>query len=131
METLGNRIKDLRNNLGITQNDIATWLNASRQSVSNWETDKADLSGEQLAIIINHTNVNADWLLTGRGEMFGGGNVTQSIDNVSNKLGVANVSNVNNGNLDKMHELELKVANLEGELRAKNSILDSFMKNFK
>lgn len=155
METLGNRIRELRNNLSITQADIATWLNASRQSVSNWETDKADLSGQQLAIIICNTNVNADWLLTGRGKMFMNTNNPTTNNNFNGKDSTNSNSNIysekNDGviqapiNINNSNEVEVlkerislmseqledaksQIKEKDSQIRALHSLLDKLTK---
>ena len=41
MNTVGNNIKHFRKKQGLSQEDIATELHVTRQTVSNWETGKA------------------------------------------------------------------------------------------
>ncbi len=41
MNTVGNNIKHFRRKQGLSQEDLATELHVTRQTVSNWETGKA------------------------------------------------------------------------------------------
>jgi len=62
--TLGQRLKKVRVNKGYSQNDVATFLNISRQSISRWETDKAYPDIDNLVELSKYYEVSIDELLT-------------------------------------------------------------------
>ena len=61
--TLGERIKQLRNEAGIGQNKLAADLHVSNASISYWETAKQDPTAEAIFKIAQYFNVSADYLL--------------------------------------------------------------------
>ena len=68
---MGERILELIEALGISQNKFARILNTSSSRISNIARGRNNPDSQILADIIqNFTNVNARWLLTGDGEMF-------------------------------------------------------------
>lgn len=70
METQGQRIKKIRTSLGLTQTALGADLKMSKQYFSKAETDSIVLNNKQLVILCVDHNVNINYLLTGRGEMF-------------------------------------------------------------
>lgn len=60
---LGERIKYLRNEKGIGQNQLAKDLQLSNASVSYWETGKQEPSAEAIFKLANYFNISADYLL--------------------------------------------------------------------
>ncbi len=65
MESVGNRIKRLRKALGFTQAKLATKLGIKAPSVVQWESDKTNLSGENLLSAAKVLGVTPDYLLYG------------------------------------------------------------------
>ena len=63
IKSLGNRIKELRKQQGITQNELAGLLNVSFQAVSNWERGIAPPDIDNLCRIASHFNILVDDLL--------------------------------------------------------------------
>jgi len=63
MELLGDRIKLLRKEQGITQEQLADYLNVSRQSVTGYENDGVEPSLNVLIKIADKFNISADYLL--------------------------------------------------------------------
>lgn len=65
--TLGEKIWRLRENRHMSQEELAEELGVSRQTVSNWENDKAVLDAEKLAKLCTVFGVSADDMLKGEG----------------------------------------------------------------
>ena len=59
---IGKRIKALRKNKNITQNELAEVLNVSLQSVSKWETGNSIPDVELLPIIARYLGITMDEL---------------------------------------------------------------------
>ncbi|MBR4021955.1 MAG: helix-turn-helix transcriptional regulator [Ruminococcus sp.] len=59
----GERIKELRLNLGLNQVEFSKLLNVTKQSVSNWENNNILPSIDMLINISKKFSVSADYLL--------------------------------------------------------------------
>lgn len=57
------RIRDLREDKGLSQQDIAKILKTTQQQYSKIEMGKSDISGEKLILLAKFYNVSADYLL--------------------------------------------------------------------
>lgn len=68
--TQGERLKDLRRELKLTQDGLGDFFNVSKQVVSNLEADRILLNNEKLVSLCENFNVNISWLLCGKGTMF-------------------------------------------------------------
>ena len=62
---LGKRLKEYRNRLGITQDDLAEKLYVSRQTVSAWENDKTYPDIHSLLMLSDLFDVSLDTLVKG------------------------------------------------------------------
>lgn len=60
---LGDSIRELRQNRGISQVALAMALGVTKQSVSNWENDNIQPSIEMLVKIAKYFSVSTDYLL--------------------------------------------------------------------
>lgn len=58
-----NRLKELRNEKGLLQSDIAKIINKSDRTVGFYETEERDMGTETLAILSSFFNVSIDYLL--------------------------------------------------------------------
>jgi SOS-response transcriptional repressor LexA len=63
------RLREIRETLGLKIAEFARQLNIPRSTLVGWEEGKT-VSIEVLKPLENVFNVNIDWLLTGKGEMF-------------------------------------------------------------
>lgn len=63
--TLGERIKDLRRQHGLSQEQLADKLNVSRQAVQKWEANVNEPSIDTIKCIACYFNVNYEYLLNG------------------------------------------------------------------
>lgn len=59
----GTRLKELREQKGETQAQLADVLDVSQQAVGKWELDKASPDDNMLIKIANHYGVSIDYLL--------------------------------------------------------------------
>ena len=70
METVGERIRLMRKQLNMTQEQMAQRLGIGKAALSMIETGKARLSARNKNILVQDFNVNPDWIDTGEGKMF-------------------------------------------------------------
>lgn len=64
------RIKQLRKELKLTQEEFADRAGMKRSTLSKYENGENVPSATAFALICKEFNVNEDWLRTGEGEMF-------------------------------------------------------------
>jgi transcriptional regulator with XRE-family HTH domain len=67
------RIKEARENKGISQRELVKRLGINQTSLVHYETGKREPRIGYLIGLIRETGVNGNWLLTGKGEMYGEG----------------------------------------------------------
>ena len=70
METIGGRVRIIRKQLDLTQEQLAQQLGIGKAALSMIETGKAGLSTRNKNILVQDLNVNPDWIETGKGRMF-------------------------------------------------------------
>ncbi|EKQ56336.1 MULTISPECIES: helix-turn-helix transcriptional regulator [unclassified Clostridium] len=63
MNTLGDRLRDLRNEIKLEQKEFAKILNVHKGTVSNWENNKRSPDKEMISKIASYFNVTTDYLL--------------------------------------------------------------------
>lgn len=68
--TLGERIKKLRRELDLTQQEFATKIGSVQNTITGYETGRRVPSNQVISLICREFNVNETWLRTGEGEMF-------------------------------------------------------------
>jgi len=62
---IGNRITELRNEKGLTQEQLAEKLDVSRAALSSWENGKKEISLESLLKLCKFFDVDAEYLVNG------------------------------------------------------------------
>lgn len=67
---MGERVKELRKTLGLSGEKFGEKIGLKRNSLSQIETGKNNLSEQNILAICREFNVNEEWLRTGTGEMF-------------------------------------------------------------
>lgn len=67
---MGERVKELRKALGLSGEKFGEKIGLKRNSLSQIETGKNNLSEQNILAICREFNVNEEWLRTGTGEMF-------------------------------------------------------------
>ena len=66
MESIGERIVNLRKKKGLTQMQLAEKLNISDKAVSKWESGKGDPSVEMLCLLADMFECTTDFLIRGK-----------------------------------------------------------------
>ena len=64
------RIKKIRKELDLTQQEFADRIGIKRNSLANYETGRNTPMDAIITSICREFNVNEEWLRTGKGEMF-------------------------------------------------------------
>ena len=64
---MNNRIKELRLDLGLSQEALGKQIKIGRSSVSKLESGENNPSDQTISLICKEFNVNEDWLRTGEG----------------------------------------------------------------
>lgn len=86
---ISNRIKQLRDSLGISQGVLGERIGVTRSSVCNYESGTRNLTEHVIKDICSEFNVNYSWLKEGIGDMFAYGDVhsldTLAVDQGSSK----------------------------------------------
>ena len=67
---MGERIKELRKSLKMTQQEFADRLNIQRGSIASYETGRISPSNATVSLICKELNVSEEWLRNGTGDMF-------------------------------------------------------------
>lgn len=67
---MNERIKIIRNVLGMTQQEFADSIKVKRNTVATYEMGRSLPSDSAVALICKEHNVNEEWLRYGTGEMF-------------------------------------------------------------
>ena len=67
---MGERIRELRKSLKMTQQAFADRLNIQRGSIASYETGRISPSNATISLICKELNVSEDWLRNGNGDMF-------------------------------------------------------------
>lgn len=67
---MNERLIELRNILGLTQDELGTKIGLTRFSISNYESGNRNITDRVISDICREFNVNEQWLRTGQGEMF-------------------------------------------------------------
>ncbi len=70
METQGERIKNIRLGLRLSQDKFGEGLGITKQYVSNIENGVALMSNEKLTSLLLNFNVNINYILSGKGDVF-------------------------------------------------------------
>lgn len=60
---IGQTIKDLRKSKKMSQTELATILHVSQQTITAWETGKAEPSSSTISSLADYFNVTTDYLL--------------------------------------------------------------------
>lgn len=80
----GERLKELRKEKGLTQNDLAKVLNVTQDSISLWEKNKRLPDTPYIILLAKFFGVSADYLLGLEDETGAKTYVSNSFNNCSN-----------------------------------------------
>lgn len=67
---MNERLRRLRKNLDMTQQDFGARISVKGNTVAQWESGRNEPSDSSISLICREFNVSEDWLRTGSGEMF-------------------------------------------------------------
>lgn len=70
MSTQGSRLKEVRKELKLSQEEFGKKIGVSKQYVSNLEADRNFLNNEKLVSLLVDFNVSTDYILGGIGQPF-------------------------------------------------------------
>ncbi|WP_279159592.1 helix-turn-helix domain-containing protein [Thomasclavelia cocleata] len=70
MNDMNNRIKLLRKNLNLSQEDFGARIGITRASISNIEKGTRNMSEQTIKSICREFNISPLWLKTGEGDIF-------------------------------------------------------------
>jgi len=70
MAEIQERIQKVREALGISQREFAKRIFISKSLLNNIELGSRSITDRTIQLISTEFNVNKDWLLTGKGDMF-------------------------------------------------------------
>lgn len=62
MKIFGKRLREVRKNKGLKQQEIAELLGVKRNTYSDWENGKTEPSFESLVKLVDLFEVSLDWL---------------------------------------------------------------------
>lgn len=99
------RIKELREQLFKTQANMAKALGLKTNAISAYEVGTSFLKPEKIAYLVESYNLNANWLLTGKGNMF-----LKDTDTIGDK--------------DKITELEKENERLKAQLEVLKELIN-------
>ena len=68
--TQGQRLKEVRLALGLSQEDFGVIFSIPKQMVSALEKDKLKLNNEKLVKLLSDYNININYLLCAKGKIF-------------------------------------------------------------
>ncbi len=77
----GDRLVKARENLGFNQANFSEKIDLAAQSLARYEKNKVNPSMEFIAKLTDMFNINSNWLLTGKGEMFISNDTTKNSNN--------------------------------------------------
>lgn len=70
MKEIKDRLKTIRINANMSQDEFGKMIGISRSQISCYEKGLRDITERSLNDICREFNVNKEWLLTGKGEMY-------------------------------------------------------------
>ena len=87
------RIKLLRHELGLTQEEFGSKIGVARNTIAQYESGRIIPSNPVIANICNEYAVNETWLRTGEGDMFKSSTSSEEIESFLNTLAIADDEN--------------------------------------
>lgn len=82
----GERLKELRQTLKLTQQEFANSLGITKSAISNLEIGNRNVSEQTIKLISKEFHVREDWLRTGEGNMFSSDDRENQIATAINSL---------------------------------------------
>lgn len=114
---MNNRLKELRKNLNLTMEKFGEKIGIKKNTVSQLESGKNNITESAVKLICSTFNVNETWLRTGEGEMF---NETSSV-NFEEYAKQKNMSEI---------EKEIIINYLDLDVETRKKIIEMLKKSF-
>jgi len=89
---IGERIKAVRKELGLTLEKFGEKIGVGKTAISNLENGNRNLTGIMIASICREFNVNEEWLRNGTGEMFNTSSGNQALDELKKEFNLDDFS---------------------------------------
>lgn len=70
MSGIGRRIKKIRTELNMTQEEFGALFGIKRSGISKYEYDECFPTREMVIVLVDKYNISMDWLLCNRGTMY-------------------------------------------------------------
>ena len=86
MDTIGNRLRAVRKEFGFGQNEFGERLGVNQNALSQYENGNRKLPDEIMQKLAEIFDVNINWLLTGKGEMFLCDDDSQTVSNATDEF---------------------------------------------
>ena len=85
------RIKKIRKELDLTQQEFAEKIGIKRNTIANYETGRNNPIDSVISLICREFDINEEWLRTGEGEMFKP-TVSDALDQLACEYNLSNAS---------------------------------------
>jgi transcriptional regulator with XRE-family HTH domain len=105
IENISLKIKEIRKVLGLTQEQMAEELGLKRSSYTHIELGTTNLTFEQFLNVVENHNINLDWFVHGRGQMFN-----------SEEIEKVNSNGLNNREMKVAPHIEIEIGQLHKQL---------------
>ncbi len=115
-----NRFREIRKNLGYTQNEFGEKIGITGSTVSDIERGKLSLTERNISLICEKLGVNKNWLKNGEGEMFDTYNLPE--DEITRAL-----ASIETSNYENVKSLLLKYVQLDDNGK---KVIDDFLSYF-
>lgn len=86
MSNLNERLKQIRKTKDLTQQELGNILSVSKQAVANIESGHNKPSIEFISKLIENLNINSNWFLIGKGNMFNAPELEEVHDELTLKV---------------------------------------------
>ncbi len=106
---MNERLKQLRNDLGMSQNEFSERILVGSSTLAMWELGSRKIKDIHISKICTEFNVNENWLRYGIGEMFVP-NANDAIDEIGRRYNLDSASKALILTFLELNELERKVA---------------------
>ena len=70
MDSIGDRIKQIRIAAGLSQVSMAQKIGVGQSTLAQMETGRRSVAERYIILLASAFNVNADWIKTGKGTMY-------------------------------------------------------------
>lgn len=114
------RLREIRKNLGYTQNEFGEKIGITGSTVSDIERGKLSLTERNISLICEKLGVNKNWLKNGEGEMFDTYNLPE--DEITRAL-----ASIETSNYENVKSLLLKYVQLDDNGK---KVIDDFLSYF-